>query len=140
MRVIFVPWKPGTGDTLSTDSLPVSTLAPVTSVYASAAEWYVNNEPITVGGRPYRRNGLPHVVGDGDVVKVGEFRGVGVYAEVADTAVVRVYLPTRPGCEFQPYVDVDSMLAFDRWAAHPEVATDAFDHHRSPSSRSAPST
>ncbi|HEX6037345.1 hypothetical protein [Longimicrobium sp.] len=40
---------------------------------------------------------------------VGRFDRVTVFAEEADTASASevVYLPTRPGCEFQPYQSVD---------------------------------
>ncbi|HEX6369061.1 MAG TPA: hypothetical protein VF006_09010 [Longimicrobium sp.] len=111
LREIPVLYSTQTGDTLTKDSLPLSTAVPLTGEYASVAGWYVNDEPITVRGRPFRRHARPRVLGIEEVVKIGEHDGVGVYAEAEDTASASrvVYLPTRPGCEFQPYVDVDSM-------------------------------
>ncbi|HEX2081719.1 MAG TPA: hypothetical protein VHG08_28705 [Longimicrobium sp.] len=93
------------GELQTVDSLPITTLAPLTGEYASVAGWYVNREPIRFRGRPYARYGFPRVLAIPEITKVGEYRGVGVYAEAADTASAArvVYLPTRPGCEFQPY-------------------------------------
>jgi hypothetical protein len=73
----------------------------------------VNDEGITIRGRPYRREARPRILAIDEVAKVGEYRGVGVYADAKDTASASrwVYLPVRPGCEFQPYGDVDSMSA-----------------------------
>jgi hypothetical protein len=110
LREVHVLYNTRTGDTLTTDSLPISTLAPLTGEYASVAGWYVNDEPITIRGRPYRRDARPRILGTSEVAKIGEYRGVSVFADAADTASTRwVYLPTRPGCEFQPYVAADSM-------------------------------
>ena len=97
-----------TGDSLTEDFRPISSLAPLTSEYASVAWWYVNRQPITVRGRRFVRYDPPRVLGINEIVKIGEYRGVGVYADAdADTAAARmVYLPPRPGCEFQPYVPV----------------------------------
>lgn len=111
LREIRVLYDTRTGDTLTTDSLPIATLAPLTGEYASVAGWYVNDEPITIRARPYRRSARPRILGINEVAKVGEYRGVGVYADAADTSSASrfVYLPYRPGCEFQPYEDADSM-------------------------------
>lgn len=95
-----------TGDTMTLDSLPFSSAAPLTGEYASVAGWYVDREPILFRGRPYTMYGRPRVLGIPEVVPVGSFDRVPVFAEAADTASASgtVYLPTRPGCEFQPYV------------------------------------
>ena len=73
--------------------------------YAADDTFYVNREPISFTGRRYRHHGLPRVLEIGGVVRVGTYRGLGVYADAgtADRPSV-VYLPVRPGCEFQPYV------------------------------------
>jgi hypothetical protein len=104
------------GEMMTMDSLPISTLAPLTGEYASVAGWYVNDEPITIHGRRFRRSALPRILSTLEVLKIGEYRGVGVYAEAADTARASsvVYLPSRPGCEFQPYMNVDSIPAVRR--------------------------
>lgn len=106
-RLLEVPatYNPATGDTLTEDGLPFSSVAPLTGEYASVAGWFVNREPIRFRGGRYGRSGRARVLGMDEVFKVGEYQRVGVYAETGDTAAVPryLYLPTRPGCEFQPY-------------------------------------
>jgi hypothetical protein len=98
-----------TGDTMTRDSLPFSSVAPLTGEYASVAGWYVNDEPLVFRGRPYVRYGLPRVLGINEVERAGEYDGVPVFIEARDTAAVPVlYLPSRPGCEFQPFLPASS--------------------------------
>lgn len=113
LREIPALYNSRTGDTLTQDSLPFSAVAPLTGEYASVAGWYVNDEPITIRDRSYRRHAPPRVLAINEVTKVGEYRGVGVYADATDTASAArwVYLPFRLGCEFQPYVNADSVAA-----------------------------
>ncbi|HEX8272093.1 MAG TPA: hypothetical protein VF615_05545, partial [Longimicrobiaceae bacterium] len=48
--------------------------------------------------------GLPRVVGVTEVSRTGEYQGVGVFTEASATGTPDViYIPVRPGCEFQPY-------------------------------------
>lgn len=113
---INIIWNPATGDTMTVDSLPITQVAPLTGEYASVAGWYVNQDTITLHGRPFGRYGMTRELGINEVEKVGEYRGVGVYGAAGDpqAATNVVYLPTRPGCQFQPYADVDSMAAWTR--------------------------
>lgn len=101
--------SPVTGELTARDGRPLSQIAPLTGEYAAVAGWYVNDEAITFRGRRYRKYGLPRVLGHLEVARIGEYSGVGVYAEAADTTQWSgvVYLPTRPGCEFHPYVAVE---------------------------------
>jgi hypothetical protein len=121
---IDIVWNPATGDTMTVDSLPITQVAPLTGEYASVAGWYVNQDTITLRGRPFRRYGMERELGINEVEKVGEYRGVGVYGEAGhpQAAMSVVYLPTRPGCQFQPYEDVDSMAAWtrERASSNPE--------------------
>jgi hypothetical protein len=70
---------------------------------AAAAPWFVADEPVVFGGRRYVKFGLPRVLSAGDVTRVGEFRGVGVFAEPGVRRIEVIYLPTGAGCELQPY-------------------------------------
>ena len=92
------------GDT-TYQGVPFSRAFPLSRGYAAEAEWYRNNEPIAFGARHrYVRYGYPRVLGVMEVVRVGEHHGVGVYVRMGDTDDPQViYLPVRPGCEFQPY-------------------------------------
>lgn len=81
-----------------------STVYPATTGYAAGATWYINNEPITVNGRRYVKYGLPRVLGVNEVTRTADFMGVPVFAEAGATGATEVlYVPVRPGCEFQPY-------------------------------------
>jgi len=73
--------------------------------YAESATWFVNSEPVTFMGRRYVKYGLPRVLGTGDVHAAGTVQGVTVFAEHAANAEHPevIYVPVRPGCEFQPY-------------------------------------
>jgi hypothetical protein len=64
----------------------------------------VGGEPITVQGRRYLPFGVPRLLGPGEIVRTGEYRGYTVFTEPgAATPAAVVYLPVRPNCEYQPY-------------------------------------
>src|SRR5215218_8902633 len=72
--------------------------------YAGGANWYVNNEPVTADRRRLVKYGLPRVLGATEVVKVGTYLGVPLFAEPsAPRPLTVVYAPVTPFCEFQPY-------------------------------------
>jgi hypothetical protein len=71
--------------------------------YAANATWFINNEPVMFQNRRFVKYGLPRVLGVSDVTRVGEFQGVSLFAETGQTRPDVVYVPVRPGCEFQPY-------------------------------------
>jgi hypothetical protein len=91
-----------TGDTTYNGG-PFSAAFPATTGYAANATWYINNEPITFNNRRYVKYGLPRVLGVTEVSRAGEFRGVGVFSEGGNMNSEVIYVPVRPGCEFQPY-------------------------------------
>ena len=70
---------------------------------AAAASWFVEDEPVVFGGRRFVKFGLPRLLSAGDVIRVGEFRGVAVFAEPGVRRTEVIYLPTGAGCELQPY-------------------------------------
>jgi hypothetical protein len=94
-------------DTRSGDStcqgVPIARVFPLDSTYAGAAEWFALNEPIRMDGRVFVRSGDPRVLGIQELTPVGEYRGVRVFAAAGGHLPPSVvYLPVRPGCEFQP--------------------------------------
>ena len=96
-------YDPATGDT-TVGGVRFSERFPATTGYAANATWFINNEPITFNGRQYAKYGLPRVLGVTEVNRIGEYQGVSVFAETGATGSPDViYLPVRPGCEFQPY-------------------------------------
>jgi len=103
LREVEAMYNPATGDT-TVAGQPFSSAFPATAGYAAGANWYINNEPITIGGRRFVKFGLPRVVSVTDVTRTGEYQGVGVYTDATATGTPDVvYIPVRPGCEFQPY-------------------------------------
>lgn len=95
------------GDTLM-DGRLFSVAHPVGSQYAATASWYANNEPLVMNGVTWTRYGLPLVLDVYDVTRVGEFGGVPIFAEPWEHSdPSRLYVPIRPGCEFQPYAPAD---------------------------------
>lgn len=108
LREIRIVYDVARGDTMTADSLPISQIAPLTGEYAGVAEWYVNRERIRFRGRRYAQYGLPRILDVREVSRVGAHGRVPVFAEAGDTTTHPVlYLPTRPGCEFQPYAPME---------------------------------
>jgi hypothetical protein len=106
LRVVPARYDSRTGDTTTLEGLPFSSTWLMVGEYASVAEWYVNREPIRFRGQRYRMHGTPRVIGMNELVRAGEFLGVPVFVAADETGVdtPAIYLPFRPGCEFQPYV------------------------------------
>jgi hypothetical protein len=103
MREVQTQYNVLTGDTLI-DGRPLSAMYPTDSGYAAAADWFVQNEVLILDGRRYVKYGLPRALGPGDVTRMGEYRGVPVYAQrgAEQDGAVRLLL-VRPECIFQPY-------------------------------------
>jgi hypothetical protein len=96
-------YDPAAGDT-TVDGRPFRTAQMAAAApYASGAAWYIQNENITVQGRRFVKFGSSRVLGVNDVVRAGEYQGIPVFAETGAVRPEVVYVPVRPGCEFQPY-------------------------------------
>lgn len=103
LREVQAMYNTANGDT-TVSGRPFAQAYPATSGYAMGMTWFINNEPITVNGRRYVKYGLPRVLGVSEVARAGEYMGVPVFAEAGAAGMTEVlYLPVRPGCEFQPY-------------------------------------
>jgi hypothetical protein len=107
LREVMAMYNTTTGDT-TVNGRDFVAAYPATTGYAGGMTWFINNEPVTVMGRRYVKYGLPRVLGVNEVTRMGDYMGVPVFAEAGATGTTEViYLPVRPGCEFQPYqVDV----------------------------------
>ena len=104
LTTVMGQYNPASGDT-TVNGTPFATAYPTNDAYAANATWYINNEPITFNGRRYVKYGLPRVLSTTEVTSVGTNSGVGVFAESSANAQRPdvIYVPVRPGCEFQPY-------------------------------------
>lgn len=81
------------------------------SPYGESAEWYRNDEPITVYGSRYVNYGLPRTISAGDVWLIAEYEGVPVYAERGVRFTEVVYVLANGACELQPYQSNHSVYA-----------------------------
>ena len=108
LAVVGAELDPATGDTLVGGRRFAEAL-PVTDEYAPTRRWYVDNEPLPFheGRRPwYVKYGLPRFLAINEIVRVGEHDGIPVFGEIADPywdSRGLLYVPTSPGCFFQPY-------------------------------------
>ena len=72
--------------------------------YAAGADWYQRNERIVFRGLYHIKYGLPRALPAHGLVRVGEYRGVGVFADSGYTVPNDfIYIPERTGCVFQAY-------------------------------------
>lgn len=67
--------------------------------------WYLDHRPITFERRRYVKYGLPRALAEHEVTRIGSLGRVGVFAETGASAEIPdvLYIPVRPGGEFQPY-------------------------------------
>jgi hypothetical protein len=108
LRDVQIRWVKETEDTLLMDGRRFSDVHPVTpgSPYAGATPWYRQSAPVTFRGRRYTRYGQERALAASDLRPAGAVLGVPVFVAAEDSAAARppvIYVPTRPGCEFQPY-------------------------------------
>ncbi|HEU0052669.1 MAG TPA: hypothetical protein VFQ39_05810 [Longimicrobium sp.] len=100
---VTAQYNTATGDTTYNGG-SFSAAFPAGADYAAGATWYINNDEITFNNRTYVKYGLPRVLGVTEVTRSGDYQGVGVFTEAGATGTPEViYIPVRPGCEFQPY-------------------------------------
>jgi hypothetical protein len=105
LQTVGMLYDAATGDSLYRGQR-LSQAFPVDSTYAGNASWYLETEPIYIADGRYMKYGRPRILGTTDVVPVATFRAVTVFAEpqAHPQKPEVIYVPTRPGCEFQPYV------------------------------------
>jgi hypothetical protein len=103
LREVLVDYVPATGDSLY-QGRRFREVFPVNAQYAANAQWYMDNSAVSFDGRWFSKYGQPRPLAIHELTRIGEYRGVGVYSERAQIeAPAVIYLPLRPGCEFQPY-------------------------------------
>lgn len=103
---VFLPAQSDTLVTVQGQRRPFAEAYPATAPqYAGGATWYINNDDVRLQERQYVRFGVPRLIGNTtQLQRVGEFQGVTLFAETGAEAPYSVlYVPTRPGCEFQPF-------------------------------------
>lgn len=98
---------PETGDTvvvLNGERRPLAEVRAPAPTFAEGRPFFIANEAIPFGGRRYVPFGLPRPVAPGELRRVGDYEGIGVFVEADAVGLPSVlYLPARPDCEYQPY-------------------------------------
>jgi hypothetical protein len=86
--------------------VPLDELHPVaaSSGYAGAEEWMVQRAPIPHGEQTYVAYESERRIPADLIHRVGAYRGIPLFADPAEASPVVLYVPTRPGCIFQPYL------------------------------------
>jgi len=104
LQTITATFRPATNDTL-VNGQAFSTVHPATAPnYAVGANWYVQQQEIMFNQRNWVPFGVTRIIQPPNLQRVGEYQGTPVFAEAGRTAPYEVvYIPVRPGCEFQPY-------------------------------------
>lgn len=94
-----------TGDTLITGA-PISEVYPIGSPpYARGMEWFVRQEPLIFRDRRFVPYATPRTIAPDLLAHIGEYRGVPLFSERGTGQPAEImYIPVRPGCEFQQYV------------------------------------
>ncbi|HEU0016545.1 MAG TPA: hypothetical protein VFQ45_22885 [Longimicrobium sp.] len=99
-------------DVLTGDSTyqgrPFSEAFPADSPYAASARWFIDGEMLPWRGRRLAKYGLPRVIEGEYLERVGEHRGVPLFAEEGLDEEAGggwvLYVPVQPGCVFQVYL------------------------------------
>lgn len=109
LRLVSAVHDTLTGDTL-VDGRPLAEAHPAAHPpYARDAPWLAKEIIVLEGKYFYAAYGPPRVLEPGLLARAGEFRGVPLFAErgtIQDSVpgAGTLYVPVRPGCEFQPYL------------------------------------
>jgi hypothetical protein len=90
------------GDTLiGPDRVPISTLRPVVAFagsYAAGAFWFESGRVVVFEGADYGKSDDPFPIDCGQILRVGLYEGVPVFAVVtAERPLVMIFIPVRPG-------------------------------------------
>ncbi len=103
LRGVPAQYASATGDTTVAGRAFAQAYPATEPPYAAGAAWFIQGDGITVDGRRYVKYGLPRVLGMHEVTRSAEHQGVPVFTEGGAARADVVYVPVRPGCEFQPY-------------------------------------
>jgi hypothetical protein len=104
LRTVTTTFNPATSDTMVAGQRFAARYPTTAPTYASAAAWFVQSDQMRFENRDYVRFGVTRIVSAPQLRRVGEHMGTPVFAEMGETQPHAVlYIPVRPGCEFQPY-------------------------------------
>lgn len=103
LREVQVTYNSLTGET-TYEGRPFTEISRDTATYAAEKLWYINNEPVTWETRRFIKYGMPRPLAAAELRPIGRYDGVALFTEAAHPGAPEiVFVPTRPGCEFQSY-------------------------------------
>jgi hypothetical protein len=103
LREVRAAYDPVSGDPLY-GGRPFRDAFPDTAGYAAGERWYLENETISWERRRYIKYGLPRILAPRELLPGGRHGGVAFFIEANTEGTPGIiYVPTRPGCEFQAY-------------------------------------
>jgi hypothetical protein len=96
--------RSATGDTVINGTRFAQAYPASAPNYAVGASWFIGSSELKFDNREWVKYGVARVVQPPQLQRAGEFQGTPVFAEAGATAPFTIlYVPVRPGCEFQPY-------------------------------------
>jgi hypothetical protein len=104
LQMVTATFRPATNDTVI-GGQAFSQAHPATAPnYAAGANWFIQSDTMAFNQRTWVKFGVTRVIQPPQLQRVGEQMGTPIFAEAGRTAPYEVvYVPVRPGCEFQPY-------------------------------------
>lgn len=110
LQNITALFRPATNDTV-VGSQSFSQAHPTTAPnYGAGAPWFIQADTMAFSGSTWVKFGVMRVVQPQQLQRVGDNNGTPIFAEAGRTPAAApaapydvVYVPVRPGCEFQPY-------------------------------------
>jgi hypothetical protein len=104
LQTVTATFRPATNDTLL-NGQAFRTAHPATAPsYAAGANWFVQQQEVLFNDGNWVPFGVTRIIQPPNLQRVGEFEGTPLFAEAGRMAPYEVlYVPVRPGCEFQPY-------------------------------------
>lgn len=104
LQTVSASFRPTTSDTVIGGRAFAQAHPTTTPNYAGGAAWFIQQDTMVFNERTWVKFGVIRVVQPPQVQRVGENMGTPVFAEAGRQAPYEViYVPVRPGCEFQPY-------------------------------------
>lgn len=84
---------------------------PTPPPYADTRDWFAQRQAVQYRGHRFQMYALPVIRLPAEVKRLGEFKGIALYAEAASASDVEnpgiIYAPLSPGCQYQPYYFFD---------------------------------
>ena len=102
--MITATFRPATNDTV-VGTQPFRTANPATApAYAAGATWFIQTDSLRYNNQTWVKYGLPRIAQPSEMSRIGDVQGTSLFAAAGRAAPYDViFVPTRPGCEFQGY-------------------------------------